>query len=258
MEDSIKLVSVNLELDRHLENVSNFLEKTKAEVICLQEIFEKDFLFFKEKFEMHGVFSPMVILDTLDGKKDFLGVAILSKYEIKKTEEFYYAGDRKNIKYWDHKVLNFSVGNITKENLIFLDEIKSRVVLFIILEKKSKEYNFSTTHFTWTPDGKENEFQDRDIRELLSFTTKKDSLILCGDFNVARGDSKIYEILSEEYKDNIPEKYDSSIDPNLHRVKGLKLMVDYVFSTPDYLVKNIELVEGVSDHKAVVGEVSKF
>jgi exonuclease III len=258
MEDSIKLVSVNLELDRHLENVSNFLEKTKAEVICLQEIFEKDFLFFKEKFEMHGVFSPMVILDTLDGKKDFLGVAILSKYEIKKTEEFYYTGDRKNIKYWDPKVLTLTSGSITKEDLILLDQIQSRVFLFASLEKKSKEYNFSTTHFTWTPDGKENEFQDRDIRELLSFTTKKDSLILCGDFNVARGDSKIYEILSEEYKDNIPEKYDSSIDPNLHRTKGLKRMVDYIFSTNDYLVENVELVEGVSDHKAVIGEVSKI
>jgi endonuclease/exonuclease/phosphatase family metal-dependent hydrolase len=234
------------------------LEKTKAEVVCFQEIFEKDFLFLKERFGMHGVFSPMVILDISDGKKDFLGVAILSKYDIKKSEEFYYTGDRKNIKYWDRKVLNLIIKKITKEDLVALDQVLCRVFLFVSVIKNGKEYNFSTTHFTRTLDGREDDFQKRDIRELLSFTTKKDSLILCGDFNVARGDSKIYEILKEEYKDNIPEKYDSSIDPNLHRVRGLKRMVDYIFSTNDYLVKNVELIEGVSDHKAVVGEVYKI
>ena len=37
----------------------------------------------------------------------------------------------------------------------------------------------------------------------------------------------------------------------------LLVMVDGLFSTPEYTVTDVRLVEGVSDHKAVVGYIGK-
>jgi hypothetical protein len=58
------------------------------------------------------------------------------------------------------------------------------------------------------------------------------------------------------YKDNVPKEVDSTIDPVLHRAKDIRYMVDGVFSTPAYKVSEVEVREGVSDHKAILAQVS--
>ncbi len=252
-KDFIRFVSINIEIDKHLSSVLDFFNKFDPEVICLQEVSEKDFLSLKKELGVFGVFSPMVIWDIKNGVRHTVGVAILSKFEIKNIEKFYYVGDESSVKCWDPKDLNFS-STMTKDQLILLNEIEAKVIIFGEVIKNGVSYFISTTHFTWTPDGKANEFQKKDVEKLLSFCDKKESLILCGDFNAPRG-GEIFNKIALRYKDNIPLKYDSSIDPNLHRVKNLKLMVDGLFSTPDYLVENVELIEGVSDHKAIVAEI---
>ena len=82
------------------------------------------------------------------------------------------------------------------------------------------------------------------------------SFVLTGDFNAPRG-GEIFAELASRYKDNIPNHYQSSLDPDLHRVKNLKLMVDGLFSTPDYNLGEVRLINGVSDHLAVAAKVSK-
>ena len=52
----------------------------------------------------------------------------------------------------------------------------------------------------------------------------------CGDMNVPRG-NETFNRLAEKYKDNIPLEYKTSIDQNLHRVKGLQVMVDGLYYT---------------------------
>ena len=43
---------------------------------------------------------------------------------------------------------------------------------------------------------------------------------------------KTFNRLAEKYKDNIPLEYKTSIDQNLHRVKGLQVMVDGLLLHP--------------------------
>jgi hypothetical protein len=44
----------------------------------------------------------------------------------------------------------------------------------------------------------------------------------------------------------------------LHRVKGIMFMVDGLFTTSKYNATNVKLVDGVSDHMAIVANIEKI
>lgn len=240
----ISLVSLNIEGDKRLDAVISFLQKNNPEVVCLQEIFEKDFLTIKEKLNMTGYFAPMTIREAsgIAGNFTACGVAILTKLTAEKIwPPFYYFGKSGSIPYAfknDQNTVN-------------------KVLLSITLTKNNKHFTIATTHFTWSDKGKADENQQRDMEKLLEFLVGFDELILCGDFNAPRGE-EIFSRIASKYKDNIPSEYETSLDSKLHRAKGLKFMVDGLFSTPHYQIKNVRLVEGVSDHCAIIAEASRF
>lgn len=235
----VSLISLNIEKDKHLNRVRNFFNDQGPDVICLQEVFERDFETLKRELNMEGVFAPMAHT----GDAGFiLGVAIFSRFKIISKEVLYYAGDEKNIPVHDES------NNPKSYN---------RAVLMASIGLENGEiFNIGTTHFTWTYNGEADEFQREDVSRMLSLLDNKKSFILCGDFNAPRG-KEIFSIIASKYKDNIPPEYESSIDPDLHRKKDLRLMVDGLFSTPDYKAEDVKLVSGVSDHCAMTANISK-
>lgn len=240
--NSISLVSLNIEGDKHLDTVIGFLQKNKPEVVCLQEVFEKDFPAIKKQLDMAGYFAPMTIGKTGDLKNNLTacGVAILTNLYAEKILPLYYFGK------------NDSIPFAAKGN----PDTVNKVILSIVLTKNNNRFTLGTTHFTLSDEGKADENQRRDLEEMLKLLSNFEDIILCGDFNAPRG-GEIFSKISSKYKDNIPLEYETSIDSNLHRAKGLKLMVDGLFSTPRYKIKNARLIEGVSDHCAVTAEVSR-
>src|SRR3989344_3677090 len=177
-ENTIKMSSINIEGDKHLDTVIRFLQENSPEVICLQEVFEKDF--------------PAI----------------------------------------------------------------NKVLLSMVIIKYNNRFTLGTTHFTLSEDGKADENQRRDLEKLLTILNDFEELILCGDFNAPRGE-EIFSKISSRYKDNIPLEYETSLDSNLHRAKGLKLMIDGLFTTPHYQAGNVRLIEGVSDHCAITAKISR-
>ena len=124
-------------------------------------------------------------------------------------------------------------------------------------------FTVCTTHFTWSEEGKATEEQRADMRALLALLEAKKEFVLCGDFNAPRG-GEIFEMLSSRYTDNVPPQYKTSIDVNIHRAGRQRpheladKMVDGLFTTPEYRCTSVELVNGVSDHMAVVAEIAKI
>ncbi len=239
----ISFVSLNIEGSMHLERVRNFLNEIKPDVICLQELPEDFFGLFKNEFKMDGVYAPVVRLPK-DYKRDqgkVTGTAILSRLPIEYSSTDYYYGNKGELMFLDF-------ANMALTEKYFLIKVK--------ISYKKQEYVIATTHFVWTPDGQADEHQRKAIVSLLNLTKNEKSLVLCGDFNAPR-EREIFSILAEKYKDNIPSEYDSSLDPTLHRAKGLKLMVDGLFSTSDYRVEDVKLICGISDHCAVTAKISK-
>jgi endonuclease/exonuclease/phosphatase family metal-dependent hydrolase len=118
-------------------------------------------------------------------------------------------------------------------------------------------FQFGCTHFTWTPDGNPNEAQRHDLAVLLDVLKKYPELVLCGDFNIPRASNELYRLLAERYTDHVPPEIHNSLDPQYHRKPSLVHMVDYIWSTPHYCVEGVRVVCGVSDHCAIVAEVSR-
>lgn len=134
---------------------------------------------------------------------------------------------------------------------------EDRAILYCTVKKEGKQYTIGTTHFTWSPHGKDNYNQRRDVVRLLKVTNKLPELILCGDFNAPRP-REIYKQIIAQFKDNIPRNVKSTLDPTLFRKKGFQLVVDYCFTKGPYKVTKLKLLTGVSDHKAIVADIIRI
>ncbi len=241
----ISLVSVNIEGSRHIDTVRDFLSDKKPSVICLQEIPERVFSLYKKEFRMEGVFCPMTLVVQDDsGLTEPQGLAILARTKIRHSYASFYRGRPDIVAPFD----NSSVETISRT--------VSRMIVGVEVVAHGEPYRVLTTHFTWTPDGNMDRIQKQDLDAMLEILDQKRPFVLCGDFNAPRG-REAFAKLSSLYKDNIPRDYDSSIDPILHRAKDLRVMIDGIFSTPEYEISDVRLLPGISDHCAVTATVRK-
>lgn len=238
---SLKSVSINIEADKHLKSVREFLAKEAADVICLMEAREIDVLEIAHNDYPFVIFAPSDVLS--DGNKT--GIAMLSKYPIFEVEK-YYCGE--------------NVSKYTKLPRVMGTHTPTLLMAKIMSDEG--EMNIGAIHFSWTKDGHENARQERHMEKLIEFLGRQGEFVLCGDFNIPRG-YKLYEKLNMLYKDNIPSEVLTTIDPEIHRANKdergkLKLVVDYIFSTPKYQVEKVRVEEGISDHCGVVANVILF
>lgn len=226
----MKIVSLNIEGQKHLERVREFLAKENVDVVCLQEVIKTDVetLLERHKYRVFGA-----EIKTNAGIK---GVVIAGKTPWEEERVWYADG--------------ISGSEVPEEELG-----NHRPV---VVEVQNTQIRLATTHFTWTPEMSETEKQNADLERLLT-KMNGEELILCGDFNIPRGNSA-YKRLAKVYKDNIPSSVTTTIDFDLHRAKRegkarFEVVVDYIWSTPKYQVSNVRVVSGISDHCGVVGEV---
>lgn len=234
---ALKLLSLNIEREKHLPKLIKLLEKERPEVVCLQEVQEPDFEVLKKKFRYQGFFVPMLTYwRSLDKQKLVRqGIAFYTTLPLLKSESCFYFGEGKAPKYKEQNSID-------------------RVLVLGQVEKEGKKYTIAVTHFTWANDGSTNPEQLRDVQRLLENIKMNGEMILCGDFNSPRG-GEIHKRLSKYLKDNIPVQVKTTIDPQLHHAGALQLVVDHLWSTPSYEVRNVKVCSGVSDHQAVIAEI---
>lgn len=248
MKDAIKLISVNIEREKHLDLVKAFIQKEQPDIVCLQEVFKSDFKKLEETLGMVGFFGNMGnFLYDREGKSGILGVGMLSALPLQNSYLVYYHGDERS----------------AKDIRIEKDEDVHkyyRVLAYGTVVKGRTSFTIGTTHFTWSPNGQANDVQREHLRKLLKVLKDFREIVFCGDFNAPRG-GEIFDTISKHYIDHIPKEYTTSIDVNLHhlgeKLRGKPLLVDGLFSTPHYKVENVRLVDGVSDHLAIVAEITK-
>ena len=241
---SLKVVTCNIEGNRHLPEVISFLQSERPDVVCLQEVLGSNVERLKNELSMNGEFIPCLKID----QENFVGFPVGETWGVMVLTN----------------LLEFSIstnpyvtnGESIPEFGYKNPNAANRVLEIIEVKKEDFLVRVITTHFTWTPDGKSSELQRDNLQKMLAILKQYDEFVLCGDFNAPRG-GEIWEMIASAYKDNIPLDALSTIDPNLHRVKDIQLVVDGVFSTSSYTVSDVRLHEGVSDHKAVVATINK-
>ncbi len=243
----IDFISLNIECDKHLDLVFPFLkDNSRVDIIALQEVFEEDFHRMQQETGLNGAFEAVVKLSRLtkDGYGNY-GYATFTRHPILESVPIYYAG-RSRVK---HLPITQHGAGVSR-----VDTCVRRTLLVTSIDKDRDAIRVINTKFTWTPDGKPDRLQRRDIKRVLKILEKFDEFILLGDFNTPRG-GEIYSQLSSHYQDCIPQDIKSTIDPTHHRRKDLELVVDGVFVTQQYKPGKVEVVTGLSDHVAIVGEL---
>ncbi len=235
---SCKIISVNIEKDKHHDRVLPFLQREHPDVVCMQEVLVGDAERYQYELGMQCLFAPMTLCASrfVEGALHVEGVVILSRHPITNLNIRLYAGYKKYVPTY-----------IEKDARTY-----NHVLLSCNVHKDGVSYTVATTHFTWTPEGKPNAFQRKNIKALLAALEEIPEVVLCGDFNAPRG-RKIFDQLAAKYKDNIPIDITTTIDPILHRAPHLQYVVDGLFSSPKYTVDNVRAEIGISDHKAIVG-----
>lgn len=245
---SMKLVSVNIEGQKHLGKIKELLKKENPDVVCLMECFPDTIDYMTGQKYPHRLYAPTYQVDQIEGegKQGLIpsttrvwGEAIISKYPLTNTQVTYlsYHG------YGESNLPTHGTDN----------HIPSLILANV--EVGGENYRIGTIHLTWTPKTRMTKQQRLNVQELLDLLSGKE-IVLAGDFNIPRGNA-VYKKLAKVYKDNIPKEIVTTLDPELHyrntkKHGELKLVVDYVFSTPKYRVSAMRVVPGVSDHCALV------
>ena len=243
---ALKLISLNIEGKRHLDKVVPFLTEQKADVVCLQEVFEEDLPKLKDQFYSNHLFLPtwhtnqhfnLEIKEGYSPGEKLFGIAILSPLPL--TELLASHLDPKL-----PEIPKNSGPGTWNPGLIVA---------------KAGDLTIATTHFTWTRFGQADERQQQHLQILLNLLDPYPELILTGDFNAPRGE-EIHATLASRFVDHTPD-VDTTLDPKLHYANRnepgkLKLVVDHLFTTSTITVEEITVKNGVSDHCAVIAHLA--
>jgi endonuclease/exonuclease/phosphatase family metal-dependent hydrolase len=241
----LRLVSANIERSKHLDRVVPFLQEQNADIVCLQECMERDIPLFESIIGPKLIFTPLCFFlarppEEHDG---VYAQAIFSKHKLISSSQEYYAGQYDPLPDFGED----------KEDAI---QKVARALSAVEIEKEGAVFRIATTHFTWSKHGEATDLQQKDLQLLFSLLEPLGEFVLTGDFNAPRGRAT-FDALAARYKDNIPAHYTTSIDPQLHRAGALELMVDGLFTTPQYSAKNVALQSGISDHCVITATITK-
>lgn len=234
--ETLKLVVINVEGSKHLPEVIPFLRSEAPHAVLMQEVFGPDVHVFKQHLGVDGVHVPMYGRDydgpTRQWGEQNYGLAVLSRLPIS-------------------SFTTTSYGNPLKERDSF-----AKVLATASVSHEAGEFDLSTTHFTWSPDGQTTPAQLADLERLIESLANRRQFTLGGDFNAPRG-REIWAALAARYKDNIPSHVTTTIDAKKHRAGDLQLVVDGLWTTSLYQVGDIRIQDGISDHCAIVAEIRK-
>ncbi|MBM0106815.1 endonuclease/exonuclease/phosphatase family protein [Steroidobacter sp. S1-65] len=235
---AIKLLTLNIEADRHLARVGHMLTEHRPDIVCLQEVLEPDCerLAASGGYEVKYAVSGRV---DMPGSECHWGVAVLSRLPVTRQIVSHYSEDA-------------SIRLLHKPN------DARRVLLVTELEHQGQPYRIATTHFTWTPDGMINDEQKADFIRLQRVLAGYPDYVLCGDFNAPRGAEMFGKFLAElNLIDHLPANVTSTLDPQWHRLGNIELVVDTIFSTAHYQAIQTRVLEGISDHKGIMALIER-
>lgn len=245
-----RILSVNVEKRKHIQKVTEFIREISPDVVCLQEARQCDLDTYADAAcdprsleRLSEMFVPCA-QDIAGDAHSIWGLAILSRYPIVSHYVHYYVkhGERGNPIYDPEDpqgspdrallVADIGIGNST-DTLI----------------------SVGTTHFTWSEGGKIDDAQLHDFGSLLKCLQIHPELVLCGDLNTPRGDA-LWGYLASQYRDHIPPEITTTIDPE-HKAGPLQLVVDGLFSTREYVAREVGVISGISDHMAIVADMQR-
>lgn len=245
---SLTIASINIERSRHLARVETFITRQRPDLLCLQELCERDVPFFEALMGGPMFFAPMARYPE-EGPANIVGVGMIARDNaLLDVAAEYYSGSPERIQ---------EMAFITAEGKRMADPLS---IAEVMLSATVRGLRVAVTHLNVTPLGTSTPYQRESAGKLIQLAQaqaqRNGDLLLTGDFNAPRGRAT-FDLIAEHFIDGVPPHYTSSIDGSLHRAGDIPFMVDGLFHTPGYRLENVRMSTGVSDHCALSCRVSK-
>ncbi|MFA6136053.1 MAG: endonuclease/exonuclease/phosphatase family protein [Candidatus Paceibacterota bacterium] len=204
----IKILSWNIWWDCQFEQVAEFLNSSNADIIGLQEVSpedkNRDVIGYLTKLGYQYVFSPIVDIQNKGYKKEPVGNAIFSKFDILKSETH------------------------------ILSEVDSRIAIEADFKIGDKELNVFNVHLLHTHQNP-SEIQALQAENLIKILPDKNTVVM-GDFN-ATPESDAIKSMNSVLKNVADDSNPTwSLDEKgcpVCKVGDLKYCLDYIFVSKD-------------------------
>lgn len=227
----MRILSVNIEGFRHLDAVSALLDEYDPDVACVQELFAGDSALLEDRFTHVARFDMSI--QSWDGRPADVQQVVLASKRPFEPLIVRYAGPDAPVQY---------------------ERFDESTVRRGIVAGSFGGVLVATTHLVVTENAKIEPFQFDDVDAILRILEPYERVLLCGDFNATRGGS-VYDRLADRLADRIPPDADTTLDPEMHKARPKKLVVDGCFTRN--VEARCELRFGVSDHAALLIETSE-
>lgn len=249
----LRLVSINIEGDKHWDTVLPFLQELNPDVVCIMEVYEEELSKLSQfPFQSFMPCTKRPFRRDESGEPRVFGSAIVSKYPIASHHTNYYS-------------------KVGSELPIFIngsskDKYESYWYGYIAAEvtKDTQTFKVITTHFVWTHDGMPDDYQRAGLQEMKRLLADEGEHVLCGDFNIPRDMNDLSVELVQGYVNAVSLSEATSLDAQFHRVaktpewsRVQHFVVDYMLTTPHYQATSEPLVFGISDHAAIVTTITR-
>lgn len=243
----LKIASINIERSNHLARVESFLKFHQPDVLCLQELCQRDIPFFEDLIGNKLTYVPMC-LHPAEEELEPVGIGLIAWGELTDIDIRYYNGTGDRI-----VPVSFTVQE--GQNVANNDSVANALIF-----GTCQGFRIATTHLNVTLHGESSPSQLASAARLIPIAKEEAAraggLLLTGDFNAPRG-NPTFSLIAEHFTDGVPPQYKTSIDGNIHRAGPLPYMVDGLFHTPTYKLEHATLHTGVSDHCALTATLSK-
>lgn len=229
----IKLISWNIWFGTYLDKVIDFLQKSHADIIGLQEVTQTPesennlAVHLAKELEYYYVYATGMDLRKY-GKPLVMGNAVLSKYPILSSQTH------------------------------LLSKTDSRVAIQADIQIENTQFHILSTHLIHTHQ-KPSSIQEEQARYLISVLPKEKAIVM-GDFN-ATPESNAIQLLANEFHNAGSDLtqptwsvYPEGCDVCLPQ--GLTTRLDYIFTTYDITQKQFKIIQSdASDHLPIVLEI---
>lgn len=240
---SLKLLTLNIEGDRHLDRVGAAMSLHLPDIACLQEVFEVDCAKLASFGSYRVTYAATTHVDAVNAfrlaPRGNWGVAVLTRVPVRTQTVVSYAADK--------EIRNYRKPNDPR-----------RAVIVMEISDQERTHRIATTHFTWSPHGTATDEQREDFSRLYRVMSSYPDYVLCGDFNSPRGGEMYWKFTNDlKLIDHLPSAVQTTIDAQYHQAGALNLVVDTVFSTTGYRVSDVQVLEGLSDHKGILSTIDR-
>ena len=247
----LKFIQINIYKGQYLEALTRFLKDQNPDFISMQEVAAGElnlcdknldlFEYFKKKLGLNGIVDK--ITKPADAKDSYLGNAVFSRFEITNSEVL--------------ALKTFEGLTLAKIDMVENFPLFSRHLISAECVINGRKIHAISWHAAWTAPPTDTEETLRQAKEVAGFLKNlKEPFILGCDMNaVIQGKTAG---LINRVANNL--MMNSGVlqtnHPKIHKIAPRGFLIDYIFTSPHFKLKKLEVPEvTISDHLPVIAEL---